>query len=314
MIEVCNITKRFGPTVAVRNVNFSVPKGEVLGLLGPNGAGKTTTMRILTCYMPADEGTATVAGYDVHTDSLEVRKRIGYLPENAPLYKEMFPLAYLDFLSRVRGIPTSQRKARVERVVETCGLTGVLHKRIGEMSKGYQQRVGLAQTLIHEPEVLILDEPTTGLDPNQIKEIRTIIREIGREKTVILSTHILPEVQATCNRVIIMRNAELVADGSPQELSRRATGTALLVVEARGPADEIRQGLAALDGVKSVTVAGAEDSFSRLELAVTDGKAVAERVFAAAVRAGWTLRELKAESASLEQVFYELTIGEKEEQ
>lgn len=314
MIEVRNVTKRFGPTVAVRNVSFSVPKGEVLGLLGPNGAGKTTTMRILTCYMPADEGTATVAGYDVHSHSLEVRRRIGYLPENAPLYKEMYALAYLDFLARVRGIPQSQRKARIDHVVETCGLDGVLHKRIGEMSKGYQQRVGLAQTLIHEPEVLILDEPTTGLDPNQIKEIRTLIREIGREKTVILSTHILPEVQATCSRVLIMRNAELVADGSPQELARRATGNAVLVVEAAGPVDEIRQALARMEGVKAVSLVRTDDSYATFELMATEAKALAERVFETAVSAGWKLRELKAETASLEQVFYELTIGEREEQ
>ncbi|MBN1423108.1 ATP-binding cassette domain-containing protein [Candidatus Fermentibacteria bacterium] len=314
MIEVSNVTKRFGPTVAVRNVSFSVPRGEVLGLLGPNGAGKTTTMRILTCYMPADEGTARVAGFDVHADPLEVRKRIGYLPENAPLYKEMYALSFLDFLSRVRGIPQSRRKAQIDRVIQTCGLEGVLHKRIGEMSKGYQQRVGLAQTLIHEPEVLILDEPTTGLDPNQIKEIRMLIQEIGREKTIILSTHILPEVQATCNRVLIMRNAELVADGSPQELSRRAAGNELVAVEARGSEDEIRQGLAAVPGVKAVTLVHTEGPFSRFELMTADGKAAAEAVFDAAVRSGWTLRELKAEAVSLEQVFYELTIGEKEDQ
>ncbi len=314
MIEVANITKRFGPTVAVRNVSFTVPKGQVLGLLGPNGAGKTTTMRILTCYMPADEGTAKVAGYDVHEHSLEVRRRIGYLPENAPLYKEMFPLSYLDFLARVRGIPPRLRRSRIDNVIQVCGLENVLHKRIGEMSKGYQQRVGLAQTLIHEPEVLILDEPTTGLDPNQIKEIRTLIREIGREKTVILSTHILPEVQATCSRVLIMHNAELVADGTPQELSRRASGTEILTIEAKGPAEEIRQKLGLLDGVKGVSVVRTVDSCTRFELSVTDGKAVAERVFATAVDAGWVLRELKAEAASLEQVFYQLTIGEKEEQ
>lgn len=314
MIEVRNLTKRFGPTVAVRNVSFSVPKGQVLGLLGPNGAGKTTTMRILTCYMPADEGTATIAGFDVHTQSLEVRRRIGYLPENAPLYKEMYPLSYLDFLARVRGIPHSQKRARIERVVETCGLGSVLHKRIGEMSKGYQQRVGLAQTLIHEPEVLILDEPTTGLDPNQIKEIRTLIREIGREKTVILSTHILPEVQATCSRVLIMDKAELVADGTPEELSRTAAGRATVVVVAKGPVQDMRTALERLEGVRSVTLTKTDDSYATFELEVTDSKAVAERVFHAAVAGGWILRELRPQTASLEQVFYELTMGEKEEQ
>lgn len=313
MIEARELTKRFGPTVAVRNTTFSIKKGEVVGLLGPNAAGKTTTMRILTCYMPADEGTATVAGYDVHTDALEVRKRIGYLPENAPLYKEMYALSFLDFLSRVRDIPVSRRKSRVEEIIEICGLGDVLHKTIGQMSKGYQQRVGLAQTLIHDPEVLILDEPTTGLDPNQIKEIRNLIKEIGREKTVILSTHILPEVQATCGRVLIMSHGTIVADGTPAELSSRATGVEIVSIQIKGPEDAISKRMVEIEDVSSLSELAREDDFLKYELRVRDGKSAAESVFFAAVENDWVLRELKVERASLEQVFYELTIGEKEE-
>jgi ABC-2 type transport system ATP-binding protein len=313
MIEARELTKRFGPTVAVRDTTFSIKKGEVVGLLGPNAAGKTTTMRILTCYMPADEGTATVAGYDVHADAFEVRKRIGYLPENAPLYKEMYPLPFLDFLARVRDIPVSRRKSRIDETIEICGFGDVLHKTIGEMSKGYQQRVGLAQTLIHDPEVLILDEPTTGLDPNQIKEIRNLIKEIGREKTVILSTHILPEVQATCGRVLIMSHGSIVADGTPEELSSRATGVEILSIQIKGPADAISKRMTEIEDVSGLSELAREGDFLRYELRVRDGKSAAENVFLAAVENNWVLRELKVERASLEQVFYELTIGEKEE-
>ncbi len=314
MIEVRNCVKRFGPTVAVRDISFSVPKGEILGLLGPNGAGKTTTMRILTCYMPADEGTVSVAGYDVATDSVEVRKRIGYLPENAPLYKEMYALAFLDFIARVRGIPASKKQSRIDDIIEICGIKEVLHKRIGEMSKGYQQRVGLAQTLIHDPDVLILDEPTTGLDPNQIKQIRDLIKEIGREKTVILSTHILPEVQATTNRVLIMDYGRLVADGTPDELSKKAKGAESLVVQVRGPEESISDLLTGIEEVTRLRLADSEEEFHRFELSVTNGRIAAEKVFSIAVQEGWTLRELRPESQSLEEVFYELTMGEREEQ
>jgi len=314
MIEVRNCVKRFGPTVAVRDISFSVPKGEVLGLLGPNGAGKTTTMRILTCYMPADEGSVSVAGFDVNTESIEVRKRIGYLPENAPLYKEMYAQTFLDFLARVRGIPPERRKSRMDDIIDICGLGDVLHKRIGEMSKGYQQRVGLAQTLIHDPDVLILDEPTTGLDPNQIKEIRNLIKEIGREKTVILSTHILPEVQATTNRVLIMSHGRLVADGAPDELARQTKGTDSLIVQVRGPIETIRDRYSSIEGVSNLELLETEDEYHKIELLVSNKTTSAEKVFETTVKEGWTLRELHSESRSLEEVFYELTVGEREEQ
>ncbi|MFH1144999.1 MAG: ATP-binding cassette domain-containing protein, partial [Candidatus Eisenbacteria bacterium] len=199
MIEVRDLNKRFGATVALQDVNFDVAAGEVLGFLGPNGAGKSTAMRIITCYIPQDEGTVKVAGLDTVSDSVEVRRRIGYLPESAPLYGDMGVVSYLDFVGRIRGIGEPRLSRRIDEMIEVCGLRRMAHRMIGTLSKGYRQRVGLAQTLIHDPEVLILDEPTTGLDPNQIVEIRDLIRDIGRQKTIVLSTHILPEVEATCS-------------------------------------------------------------------------------------------------------------------
>ena len=213
MIEVKGISKRFGPTTAVDNISFSIAKGEVVGFLGPNGAGKTTTMRILTCFLPADAGEAKVAGFDVLEQSMAVRSRIGYLPESAPLYLDMRVSEFLDYIGAIRGLHGADRTAAINRMIEVCGLSGVMLKQIGELSKGYRQRVGLAQAMIHNPEILVLDEPTSGLDPNQIREIRDLIKTLGKEKTVILSTHILPEVEATCSRVMIINRGKIVADG-----------------------------------------------------------------------------------------------------
>ena len=224
MIEVRELTKSYGTTVAVNKVSFDAHAGEVLGFLGPNGAGKTTTMRILTCYLSADAGSATVAGHDVFEESVEVRKQIGYLPESAPLYSDMGVIEYLNFMTQVRHIPKSQRKERTRAVIDICGLEGVIQKDIGELSKGYRQRVGLAQSLIHDPPILILDEPTSGLDPSQIIEIRNLIKNIGQEKLVLFSTHILPEVSATCSRILIINNGKIVANGTPEELSSQAEG------------------------------------------------------------------------------------------
>ena len=214
MIEAKNLTKRFGDTLAVDTISFTVNKGGIVGLLGPNGAGKTTTMRILTCYLAADSGTATIAGKNVFTQSLEVRRCIGYLPENNPLYTEMGVVDYLKFIAQIRHIPRKKIKTQVKEMVEVCGLEPVLNKKIDELSKGFRQRVGLAQAMIHNPEVLIFDEPTVGLDPNQIVEIRELIKRMGAEKTVILSSHILPEVSATCKQVIIMNRGRIVASGT----------------------------------------------------------------------------------------------------
>ena len=218
MIEVRELTKSYGPTRAVDQVSFDAKAGEVVGFIGPNGAGKTTTMRILTCYLTADAGKATVAGYDVLEHPIDVRKNVGYLPESAPLYTDMGVVEYLKFMAEVRDIPKSQRKERINTVIDICGLEGVIQKDIGELSKGYRQRVGLAQSLVHDPPILILDEPTSGLDPTQTIEIRNLIIEMGKEKLVLFSTHILPEVAATCSRILIINQGKIVANGTLEEL------------------------------------------------------------------------------------------------
>jgi len=313
MIRVRNLWKRFGETVAVRDVSFDVRRGEVLGFLGPNAAGKTTTMRILTCYLSADSGEAEVAGYDVFDKPLEVRRRVGYLPESAPLYMDMGVIECLEFVSELRGIEASQRRGRIQRMIETCGLEEVVQRGIGQLSKGFRQRVGLALTLIHDPDILVLDEPTSGLDPNQIVEIRELIRRIGREKTVILSTHILPEVQVTCDRVIIIDRGQLVASGTPEELASQRGGGASVYVEVRGPQEEIEAGLRGLPGVTALSwKEGERPEWQRYTLKTSDGQTLTEEIFQLAVRQNWVLSELRKEKASLEEVFAALTSGERE--
>ncbi len=311
MIQVKSLSKRFGPTIAVENVSFDVQRREVVGFLGPNGAGKTTTMRMLTCYLPPDAGSAEVAGFDVMRQPLDVRRRIGYLPESAPLYAEMGVLDYLEFIAEVRGLAGPRRRQRIQDMIGICGLERVVKKDIGELSKGYRQRVGLAQTLIHDPDVLILDEPTSGLDPKQIIEIRELIKEIGREKTVILSTHILPEVNATCNRVIIIHNGQIVADGAPDELGERARGGDRFFVTLRGPAEDISARLAEVPGVHALRAVGrpAGDRV-RFEVKAAHEDDVAERIFQVAVDHRWPLSELAPEASSLEDVFIRLTQSE----
>jgi len=300
MIEVRDLKKSYGAFQALRGVTFSIARGEVVGFLGPNGAGKTTTMKILTGFIRASGGSATIAGLDVDRDGLEVRRRVGYLPESAPLYGDMRAREYLDFMADVRRIPRGERPKRIDEVACRCGIGDVLGVPIGQLSKGYRQRVGLAQALIHQPDLLILDEPTSGLDPNQIVEIRDLLKDIGKEKTVILSTHILREVEVTCGRVLIINAGEIAADARPQDLKKGD----VLLVSGRGAAmGEMSEALGALPHVKSVTAAG-EGSF-RLK---TDGdKQIGERVFELARDKGWTLSELKSEDASLEEVFHELT-------
>ena len=313
MIDVRHLSKSFGATVAVDDVSFEVKKGEVLGFLGPNGAGKTTTMRILTCYLVPDSGSATLAGYDILDDSLEVRKRVGYLPENAPLYHDMDVISYLDFVAEVRGIPSHERRPAIETMIDVCGLGSVVGRDVGELSKGFKQRVGLAQTLIHDPEFLILDEPTTGLDPSQIIEIRELIKRIGRERTVILSTHILPEVEATCSRVIIINEGSLIASGTPDELQAAAGAEDTLRVSIRGDESAVRAALERMAGVRSVTRSGAGDGgFVRYTVKAADGGDMGEMIFRAAVENGWTLNELRRETLSLEDIFLRLTTTETE--
>ena len=307
MIEVKNLTKRYGPTVAVDNVSFSAKSGEVLGFLGPNGAGKTTTMRVLTCYLSADEGNATVDGYDVFDQSVEVRKRIGYLPESAPLYTDMGVIDYLKFIAQVRDIPKSQRQQRTKEVIDICGLESVIQKDVGELSKGYRQRLGLAQSLIHDPPILIMDEPTSGLDPNQIIEIRNLIKEIGKEKMIIFSTHILPEVSATCSRILIINNGKIVANGSPESLADRAKGGQVVDITIRGPADEIESKLKDLNFVNEFDRVDTVDGLFSYRIASEKGSNPAEELFQFVVQNGWSLTELRQESVSLEDVFRELT-------
>lgn len=311
MIEVRELTKSYGTTVAVDNVTFDAHAGEVLGFLGPNGAGKTTTMRILTCYLSADAGTATVAGYDVFEESVEVRKHIGYLPESAPLYADMGVIEYLNFMTQVRNIPKSQRKERIRTVIDTCGLDDVIQKDIGELSKGYRQRVGLAQSLIHDPPILILDEPTSGLDPNQISEIRNLIKNIGQEKLVLFSTHILPEVSATCSRILIINNGKIVANGTPEELSSQAKGEEIVHITIRGSQETIETQLNALEFVSQWNHIGTDNGTVSYQITAAQGSDAAEALFRVVVENGWSLTELRQESVDLEDVFRNLTDKEQ---
>lgn len=311
MIEVNNLTKRFGATVAVDHISFSAQQGEVLGFLGPNGAGKTTTMRMLTCYLGADEGTAQIAGCDIHEDPVGVRQHIGYLPESAPLYLDMSVMDSLYFIAQVRGISKSQRQKRIQEMIDVCGLGSVVHKDVGELSKGFRQRLGLAQTLIHDPEVLILDEPTSGLDPNQIIEIRELIKEISREKTIILSTHILPEVSAVCGRVLIINRGKIVADGTPESLSGLASGELLVRTTIQGPQDAIETVLGQQEFIREVRHLPSErEGHHTYDLKVDKDSDATARLFHLAVENQWVLTELHQQTLSLEEVFHQLTTQE----
>ncbi len=312
MIEVEGLTKDYGPTRAVDHVSFTVRRGEVLGFLGPNGAGKSTTMKMLTCYLSPTDGRARVAGYDVFDQSLQVRQHLGYLPEDTPIYRDMTVLEYLQFAAEMRGMSPDQARSRIHEVGVRCGLAEVAGKEVRELSKGYRQRVGLAQAMLHDPDILILDEPTSGLDPNQIVEIRSLIKEIGREKTVILSTHILPEVQATCSRILIISGGKLVADGTPEALrAREKGGRYRVVVESNGvPKEAIRDRLASLAGVARVETVGGEPGTHAFALDAAAASDLRKPIFRTAVDNRWTLLELLRESASLEDVFRNLTTGD----
>jgi len=311
MIEAENLTKRYGDTVAVDDVSFSVKKGEIVGLLGPNGAGKTTTMRILTCYLPPDGGKATIAGKDILEQSFDVRHSLGYLPENNPLYTDMGVVDYLRFIAHIRKLPRKDLTSKLKAMIEVCGLEPVLNKRIGELSKGFCQRVGLAQTMIHDPDILILDEPTVGLDPNQIVEIRELIKRLGEEKTVILSSHILPEVAATCKRIIIMNNGKIVGSGTPEEMSTRAKGGGVIKIAIRGPVETIKEKLGSMAKVKNFKVKDSQtDGWTRFEVISTGEEDLNEELFRMVVANGWSLSELYQETLSLEDVFQQLTLKE----
>ncbi|MFQ5342387.1 MAG: ABC transporter ATP-binding protein [Anaerolineae bacterium] len=307
MIEVENLTKTFGDFVAIEDVSFHVPRGEVLGFLGPNGAGKTTTMRILTGYMPPTDGRATVAGFDVFHDSLEVRRRIGYLPETVPLYTEMTVEGYLDFVARLRGV--DDRWDRIDRIMDQMDITDRADDLIGQLSKGYRQRVGLAQALVHDPELIILDEPTIGLDPKQIIEVRELIRSLSGERTVILSTHILPEVSQLCERVLIIHEGHIVAEDTPEQLTARLGGAERVRVALEPGADGVVETLGAIDGVEDVTAVGDGKFDVTCALGAELRPALARRI----VERGWSLLEMRPVGMSLEDVFLKLTTETPEE-
>ena len=309
MIEVKNLTKVYGPKRAVDNISFDVPSGEVLGFLGPNGAGKSTTMKIITCFISPSSGEVLVGGKPVLEQSLAVREQVGYLPEDTPLYPDLTPLEFLEFVAAMRQVEPGQRQDRIRRVADVCGLYGVLGQPISELSKGFRQRVGLAQAMVHDPPILILDEPTSGLDPNQIVEIRELIKEIGKQKTVVLSTHILPEVQATCGRVIIIADGKMVADGSPHELAHRdSDNTYRLLVDAEeAGAEQVQQKLGAVSGVAKVVRGVDEDGATAWVVSGKGSSDLRRELFTCARDAGWYLLELQRQEASLEDVFRKLT-------
>ncbi len=311
MIEVQDLTKSYGPRLAVDGISFSVPRGEILGFLGPNGAGKSTTMRILTGYLSATSGSASIAGFDVFSNPIEVRRRIGYLPENNPLYNEMRVRDYLRLCCRLRGVAPARRSARVDYALEACGLQERRRDIIGRLSKGLRQRVGLAQAVVHDPDLLILDEPTSGLDPAQTRETRDLIVALGRDHTVILSSHILPEVSATCERVVIINRGTLVADDRPENLARRMSEGHGIDVEmaVRGDVDAIRKKLKSVRGLDAVDVqelAGGE-CMVRVHSSGDDPR---EELAKAIVKGGFGLRELHSRTLSLEDVFISLTTEE----
>jgi ABC-2 type transport system ATP-binding protein len=316
MIQVQGLTKRYARNVAVDDISFNVEKGDIVGFLGPNGAGKTTTMRVLTCFLPPTNGTAVVAGYDVFENPLEVKKRIGYLPEAPPLYPEMEVADYLAFVGRLKGIASSDLKRRVDEVSERCAVPDVKTKLISKLSKGYRQRVGLAQAIIHNPDVLILDEPTAGLDPKQIIETRELIKSLSGEHTIILSTHILPEVEAVCQKVIIINKGKLVATDSVENLTHRMRGTDAVSVEVEtdgiaGQSD-VQQKLERVSGVSKVLYKQATDHRMTFEVESLPGHVARADVARAVVNAGWNLLELRSLNYSLEEVFLQLTGSQPE--
>ncbi len=308
MIEIKNLTKKIGNNVILDDVNLTVQEGEILGFLGPNGAGKTTTMKILTSFWTPSSGEVEVDEVNVVRDSLATRKKIGYLPENVPLYDDMKVYEYLRFVAEMRGLEEEDVKKRIKEVIKDCGLEKVIYKSIDELSKGYRQRVGLAQAIIHEPDILILDEPTTGLDPNQIVEIRELIKKIGQEKTVIFSTHILSEVSATCDRAVIINNGKIIAEGTPSELMNKAGGTEIIYAKIKGDKNSVMQKIKELEGVDSVAEKDSEaDNIWGYEIKQKGGVDVREKLSQLVMNSGWSILEFNKKTVSLEDVFRELT-------
>lgn len=307
MIQVEGLTKRYGSRTAVDNLTFNAERGEIVGFLGPNGAGKTTTMRILTGYMPATEGKAIVAGYDVFTQSLEARKRTGYLPESVPLYTEMTVWQYLDFMAELRKVP--KREDRIEEVMDSVHMSDRADSVINNLSKGMRQRVGLAQALLHKPDVLILDEPTIGLDPAQVRDVRELIIELGKERTVLLSTHILTEAQALCNRVLIINKGKIVAEDTPDKLRSRLSGGDRISIKVAGDGAGLNEALGKVSGVTSVRV----PRDGEVEIETVPGGNVRPDLAKTVVNGGWGLLEMKSMGMSLEDIYLQLIQDEQEE-
>ncbi len=315
MISVSKLTKAYGPNLAVDSISFEVPKGQVVGFLGPNGAGKSTTLRMLTCYLPPTSGGATINGFDIFHQSEQVRENLGYLPENVPLYLEMRVEEYLDFRGRLRKMPRGERMKRIDYVLQRCWLTNVRKRVIGQLSKGYRQRVGLADALLHNPAVIILDEPTVGLDPTQIRETRKLIKDLGGDHTIMLSTHILPEVEAVCDRAVVIARGKIVAQGTPDELRSSRRMQARVLVECKGPARDVEIALGRVSGVNAVEIlensAGStEKSYSTLAVRPSDGRDVREEVARTVIQNGWPLREIRLEHATLEEFFIQVTASQ----
>ena len=309
MIEVRDLTHYYGPMPAVENVNFTVQRGEVLGFLGPNGAGKTTTMRILTGFMPPTRGTVTLGGYDVVEKSLEVRKRVGYLPESVPLHTEMTVTSYLKYMGTLRGMRGRRVKSRIDDVIDVCRLQDYSKTLIGKLSKGFRQRVGIAQAILHEPEVLVLDEPTIGIDPIQVVETRSLIQDLGREQTVVLSSHILPEVSMICERVLIIHEGHIVAADTPNNLAQHLRGVEQLEVEIGGPPAEALAALRGIDGATEVTH-HPRPGINAYRVKFREGRDLRDEISRTVVSNGWSLLSMQMSSMSLEEIFLRVTTSE----
>jgi ABC-2 type transport system ATP-binding protein len=314
MIEVANLTKRYAGKTAVEDVSFTVGRGEIVGLLGPNGAGKSTTMRILSCFMPATSGLARVAGFDVATQADEVRRRIGYMPENNPLHQDMRVREYLKFRARLKGLGMSRARERTDAVIAQCGLAGASRRIISQLSKGFRQRVGLADALVHEPDLIILDEPTIGLDPSQIRAVRQLIKDLGRRHTVLLSSHILPEVELTCNRVLIMREGRILAADTPENLQKSMSGHGQIIAEIAAPLADLKSCWDQMAEICDYDIAAAEGEYHRCSLTAVNGSDLRARIFELAAQRGWKLRELSHRRYSLEDIYIRLTRPQSEEE
>lgn len=314
MIEVSDLTKRYAGNTAISGISFTVGRGEIVGLLGSNGAGKSTTMRILSCFLPATAGTARVAGFDVSRQADEVRRRIGYMPENNPLHPDMRVREYLKFRARLKGLTRQRSRERVDAVIQQCGLADVTKRIIGHLSKGYRQRVGLADALVHEPELIILDEPTIGLDPNQMRSVRQLIKELSRNHTVLISTHILPEVEMTCTRVVILHKGKILAADTQDNLQKIMGNNSQVIAEIAAPREDLAACWDGMSEIEYFDLAPAEGEFFRSSLTPRNGVDLRPQVFAIARERGWPLRELTRGRHTLEDIYVRLTRTEEEEE